>query len=118
MKFKINYFLSTIALSLAVILGYWLYDISADANARWVTATGGFVCFASMIVPLIGVAFDNSRVAASVKAASILFLVILLIVNFSFAVLGVRIPLYVIVTALILLVGLTVIYKLSQMDDL
>ena len=85
MNVKFDSIFTLLAILLAAILGYWLYDLSTDVNVKWVIAIGGFLSIASMLVPLMGAKFDDSKITISVKTASTLFLVIILIENFCFA---------------------------------
>lgn len=118
MNVKFDSIFTLLAILLAAILGYWLYDLSTDVNVKWVIAIGGFLSIASMLVPLMGAKFDDSKITISVKTASTLFLVIILIENFCFATFGTRIPLYIIITALSMLIAVAVVYRLSQTKDI
>lgn len=87
-------------------------------QARMVAGVCSFLSFSTTLIPLMGLSIDNIRVTSNVRTASLLFFVIMLIDNFCFAIFGLKMPLYVIVTGILILIGVAVIYKLSKMDDI
>lgn len=113
---KINYFNLAIGLALALLLAYWVWDIAYGRENHIVALIGSFISFTISLFPMMGIRYENSRIAVNVRSASAVFFLIMLINNFGFALWGVRMPLYVIITGILALVDLSIIYKLSKMD--
>lgn len=115
---KINKFNFAIGLSLALLLAYWVWDIANGHENHIVAGIASLISFTVTLLPTMGISYENTRVAVNVRSASTIFFLIMLINNFGFALWGVRMPLYVIITGILTLVDLLIIYKLSKMDDI
>ena len=114
---KINKFNLAIGLSLALLLAYWVWDIAYGRENHLVAGIGSLISFTIALLPMMGISYENTRVVVNVRSASTVFFLIMLINNFGFALWGVRMPLYVIITGILTLLDLSIICKLSKMND-
>ena len=115
---KISVFPTLLLIIVVVAIGYLAYDMThsrADASELLVGIVTGF----SVLLTLgcvIGISLKNSRMNINMKAWSIAAFVVMTIVNLCFAGFGVSMPYYIIVLALLLVIHLWVVWKLSKVE--
>lgn len=115
---KLNGFLLLMALALAALLGYLDYTICGNdphAVIGWVVT---FIVMASVLVPLIGLNHESRRISVNVKTMCTAMTFVFLVLNVIYAVVGIRMPSYVIINAIILILYLIGLYKLIQIKDI
>lgn len=115
---KINVFLLFVSIAISTLLGYWIYDIVRGHENEVICGILSFVCIFITLMPFIGLQYSNARVGVNVRILSCLFLVIFLISHFCFAIFGIIMPSYLIVNSVLLLIYLTLFYKLQDTSNL
>ena len=117
-RMKISVFPTLLLIIVVVAIGYLAYDMAhsrADASELLVGIVTGF----SVLLTLgcvIGISLKNSRMNINMKAWSIAAFVVMTIVYLCFAGFGVSMPYYIIVLALLLVIHLWVVWKLSTVE--
>lgn len=117
---KISAFPSLLLLIVAAAIGYLAYHL-ADSKADPNDIAVGIGTGISILLTLgcvLGVSMKDGRKNVNMKAWSITAFIVVTIVNLCFAVYGVSMPYYVIVLALLLVVHLWVVWKLSTIKKL
>ena len=114
---KANVFLTVIAVLLSALFGYFAYYIAEGAANDMLCGVGSALCFAAALIPAMGLQYGNGRLGVNVRLMSVLFFIVFLISQFSFAAHGVRMPYYLIVNGVFLLVYLAVLYKMLGIRD-
>lgn len=115
---KINVFLSFIALALAGLIGYFVYNVAEGKENDVVCGIGSGICFLATLIPALGCSFESSRLGTNIKVLSGLFFVIFLASQFCFAGFGVKMPLYIISNGIILLIYMAIVYKMSNIKTI
>jgi hypothetical protein len=115
---KINVFLTIISLLLTSLLGYLIFNIAeGDENA----VLGGIVsgiCFAVTIIPIIGLQYESSRLGVNIRLLSGLFFIVFFICHYCYAAWGINTPHYIIVNGFILIINLSILYKMMNIKDI
>lgn len=114
---KANIFLIVIAVLLSALLGYFAYYIAEGAANDILCGIGSTLCFAAALIPAMGLQYESGRFGVNVRLIAVLFFVLFLISQFCFAACGVRMPYYLIVNGIFLLVYLAVLYKMLRVGD-
>lgn len=115
---KFNIVLSSVAVALSCFAGYLAFSIAEGKSGDAVCGIASTVCFVATTVPLIGVQYEMVRTGVNVKVLSFLFLVVFLVSHFAFAAICIKMPYYVIVNGILLLVYAALIYKMQQIKEL
>lgn len=110
---KANLFLTVIAVLLGALLGYFAYSVACGAEGDLLCGIGSSLCFIATLVPIMGLQYDDERLGVNIRLMSLLFFIVFVISHFMFASHGVKMPLYIIVNGIILLVELAVVYKMT-----
>ena len=117
MKFSVFPALLTLIVTIAIgYLAYHLANSKADPNDIFV----GIVTGVSVLLTLgcvLGITMDDGRMNVNMKAWSIFAFIVMTIVNLCFAGFGVAMPYYIIALALLLVIHLWVVWKLSTIKD-
>ncbi|MDE5868853.1 MAG: hypothetical protein K2H18_01355 [Muribaculaceae bacterium] len=114
---KINGFLSLMAFLLAVLIGYLVYTICGeDPNSviGWIVTS---ITMLGTLVPLIGLQYTSPRISLNIKALTTTMAILFLAINIIYAVIGIRMPSYVIINSILLVLYLIGIYRLIQISD-
>ena len=117
---KISVFPTLLLLIVAATIGYLAYYIAksnTDPNDILVGVGTGVSVLLSLGC-VFGVSLKDGRLNVNLKAWSITAFIVMAFVNFCFAVFGVSMPYYVIVLALLLVIHLWVVWKLSTIKTL
>ena len=117
---KISYFylvLSTIAMA---ILGYWTYYIAHSNNDTndVVVGIGTSICVIASLGPGISLSLEDVRVNVNLKVLCLVAFVVMAIVNFCYAGLGVSMPYYVIIIGLLLIAFVGLMKKMTSIKDI
>lgn len=103
---------------MAALLSYWAYDIASSDDNVVMCCIGSMVCFSVTLVPAIGISYNSSRIGTNIRITSALFFLIFLISQLCFAVYGVKMPHYILVNGVILLIYLALFYKMQGIKNL
>ena len=114
---KANIFLTIISVMLAALIGYLAFHIaSGDENDAICGIVSG-VGFAATLVPVMGLQYESGRLGVNIRIVSFIFFAIFLISNFCFAGFGVKMPYYIIVNGIMLMIYLAIFYKMQSIKD-
>lgn len=116
---KISAFPSILLFIVSAALGYLAYHI-ANSNTDTNDVLVGVGTFLSILFTLgcvLCISMENGRMNVNIKAWSISAFFVIVVFNLCFAGFGVKMPYYVIVLALLLVIHLWVIWKLSTIDN-
>ncbi len=114
---KINVFLTAVAVIIAVLIGYYAFSIAEGNENAAICGVCSSLCFVGTLIPIIGLQYSDSRLGVNIRMCSALFCVVFLVSHFSFAALGVKMPYYIIVNGIMLLVFLAILYKMQGMNN-
>ena len=117
MKFSV--FPILLLLIVTAALGYLSYHI-ANSNADTNDVVVGIGTCISILLTLgcvLGISIENGRMNVNMKAWSITAFIVLVIINLCYAGFGVTMPYYIIVLALLLVIHLWVVWKVSTIKD-
>ena len=115
---KVNAFLTIIAVLLGALLGYFAYSVAEDKPNDMLCGIGSGLCFIVALIPAMGLQYESGRLGVNIRLLSVLFLAVFLVSHFCFAGLGVKIPSYLIVNGVLLLIFLAVFYKMKGLKNL
>ena len=116
---KISVFPILLLLIVTAALGYLSYHI-ANSNADTNDVVVGIGTCISILLTLgcvLGISSENGRMNVNMKAWSITVFIVLVITNLCYAGFGVTMPYYIIVLALLLVIHLWVVWKVSTIKD-
>ena len=116
---KISVFPILLLLIVTAALGYLSYHI-ANSNADTNDVVVGIGTCISILLTLgcvLGISIENGRMNVNMKAWSITVFIVLVITNLCYAGFGVTMPYYIIVLALLLVIHLWVVWKVSKIKD-
>ena len=116
---KISVFPALLTLIVLLAIGYLAYHLAnsnSDANDL-VVGIGTGISVLLTLGCVMGLSLNEGRMNVNFKAWSVVAFVVMTIVNLCFAGFGVSMPYYVIVLALLLVIHLWVVWKLSLLDD-
>lgn len=103
---------------LAALIGYLAFNVAdGDENDVLCGVCSG-ICFAATLIPTLGIHYESERLGVNIRLFSIIFFIIFAISNFCFAGFGVKMPFYVIVNGIMLLLYLAVFYKMQRVKDI
>ena len=111
---KVNIFLTIISVVLAVLIGYLAFNVAESKNNDIIYGIGSTVCFIATLVPTMGVQYESGRLGANLRVLSALFFMVFLIVHFSFAAFGGSMPYYIITNGILLMIYLSIFYRMNQ----
>ena len=116
---KISFFPTLLLLIVTAALGYLAYHI-ANSNSDTNDVVVGVGTCISILLTLgcvLGISIENGRMNVNMKAWSITGFIVIVITNLCFAGFGVTMPYYIIVVALLLVIHLWVVWKISTIKD-
>lgn len=115
---KTNIFLTVLSIMIAALVGYLAFNIAnGDENGAICGICSG-ICFAATLIPLMGLQYETGRLGVNIRVLSLVFFVIFLISHFCFAALGVKMPYYIILNGIILIIYLFIFYKMQGVKDI
>lgn len=107
-------FLAIIAVLISLLISYFIYSICALNPDRLLYTIGGFLCFASALVPMMSFKHKDPRIGVNIRALSSLFLVIFIISNTCFIFFRISPPVYILVNGILFLTVIGGLYKLCH----
>lgn len=115
---KANLFLTFISIMLATLVGYLAYNVASGDEHDIVCGMSSSLCFAATIIPTIGLQYESGKLGANIRLFSFLFFIVFAASHFCFAGFGVKMPYYIIVNGIILLIYLAIFYKMQGIKDI
>ena len=111
---KANIFLCGISTLIALILAYLAFFIAEEKENDIICGIGSALCFLCTLIPVLGISHKSPRIATNLRVLSTMFFLLFAASHFSFAIFGVRMPYYIIVNVLILLIYMTIYYGIAK----
>ncbi len=115
---KANIFLTLISLVLAGLIGYWVFSNAEGKEQDMLCGICSTVCFLATLIPAIGLRYESDRIGTNIRVLSGLFFIAFLISHFYFANYDIKMPLYVILNGILLVVYLGIFYKIQDLKDI
>ncbi|GEM_PF-2265173 len=110
---KINTVKFLFAIVIALLLGFVCEIFASTAGGRnWVSLVVASITIMSGLIPAMGITFSNEKRGVSIKVASWMLSVVLIIFNVIFSLFEYRIDIYIAFALLLSVVGCAVIYAL------
>lgn len=114
---KLNIIPSVIILALSAFIGYAVFAVAgSDENAGVAFAVSAIALFVSLVLGY-GVSYADERKGVSLRLLSTIATVLIAISQFAFALLGINLQAYIIVTGLLLLLFLLAFYGLYRAEQ-
>lgn len=98
----------------ALLLGYWVFAVAEGTENDNVAGITSSICFLVTLIPILGISHKSAPINVNLKVLSIVFGGLMLVTHFCFAGFGIRMPYYVLVSGLLLLVYLAGYIKLAD----
>ena len=114
---KVNIFLTLISIILATLVGYLAYNVVSGGENDMVCGIGSGICFAVTLIPTMGIQYKSARLGVNIRVFSVLFFIVFAISHFCFAGFGVKMPYYIIVNGIMLMIYLAIFYKMQCVKD-
>lgn len=102
---------------LTMLLGYLAYNIASGDENDMVCGIGSVICFAATLIPTMGIQYESGRLGTNIRMFSALFFIVFAISHFCFAGFGVKMPHYIIVNGIMLMIYLAIFYKMQSVKD-
>lgn len=115
---KANLFLTFISIMLAALLGYLAFNVANGEENDVICGISSGICFATTLIPTIGIQYESGRLGTNIRMFSALFFIVFAISHFSYAGFGVKMPYYIIVNGIMLMIYLAVFYKMKGIKDI
>ena len=111
---KANVFFVCISTLIALLLAYLAYHIAEGKENDIVCGVCSALCFICTLIPVLGMSHKSPRISVNLRVLSIVFFLLFVVSHFCFAACGVRMPYYVIVNAILLLVYMAIYYSIGK----
>lgn len=115
---KVNIFLTSISIALAALVGYLAFNIASGDENDVVCGIGSAICFAITLIPTMGLQYKSGRLGVNIRILSVIFFIIFAISHFCFAGFGVKMPYYIIVNGIMLMIYLAIFYRIQDVKDI
>ena len=106
-----------LAVVLSLLLGYTVYAVAEGDEYDSLAGIISSLCFMSMLVPFVGISHNSVGINTNLKMLSVVFLVLSLISQFCFASFGVKLPYYLIVNGLLVVLYGIIYLKIAQVKN-
>ncbi|WP_311566610.1 hypothetical protein [Porphyromonas uenonis] len=113
---KLKAFPLALSLTLAGLLGYFIYYITKSADYDLLWGIGATICFAITAIPILGTQYESARQGLNLKVLSGVFLIAFVISHICFARLGADVAYYIIVNGCLMVAYLALFYKISSLQ--
>lgn len=113
---KLKAFPLALSLTLAGLLGYFIYYITKSADYDLLWGIGATICFAITAIPILGTQYESARQGLNLKVLSGVFLIAFVISHICFARLGADVAYYIIVNGCLMIAYLALFYKISSLQ--
>ena len=114
---KANVFLSFIAVLMAMLIGYFAYYISQGKPNDILCGICSTVCFVATLVPGVGLQYESGRLGVNVRILACLFFLLFIVSHFWFAAQGVKMPYYIVINGIVLLIYFAIFYKMQGIKE-
>ena len=115
---KINPVFALIAFAIAALAGYGFFAWNANEEYQMLTAVGAGLSIFIALGSTIAVSSDRRGIAGNIRALSIVFLLLFIISNIIFSVIGFSTPAaYIIVNGILLLIYILIAYAVKRTID-
>lgn len=102
-----------LALALSLLLGFVCEVIAPEiGNRNWISLVIGFVTIASMVIPAMGIKYDNAKRGVSIKVFSWIMAIVVIATNIIFSCFEYKVDIYIVITLLLAVIGWGIIYGL------
>ncbi len=115
-RMKLKAFPLALSLTLAGLLGYFIYYITKSADYDLLWGIGATICFAITAIPILGTQYESARQGLNLKVLSGVFLIAFVISHICFARLGADVAYYIIVNGCLMVAYLALFYKISSLQ--
>ena len=115
---KANLFLTFISIMLAALLGYLAFNVANGEENDVICGIGSCICFAATLIPTMGLQYESGKLSVNIRVFSSIFFVLFVISHFCYAGFGVKMPYYIIVNVIILIIYLSIFYKIQGIKDI
>lgn len=115
---KVNIFLTLISISLAALVGYLAFNVASGDENDMICGIGSGICFVATLIPAMGLQYESSRLGVNIRLFSAVFFILFAISHFCFAGIGVKMPYYIIVNGVMLLIFFAIFYKMEGVKDI
>ena len=115
---KANLFLTIISIMLASLVGYLVFNVANGDENDIVCGIGSGICFTATLIPTLGLQYETGRLGVNIRIISSLFFTIFAISHFCFAGFGVKMPYYIIVNGIMLMIYLAIFYKMQGIKNI
>lgn len=115
---RINTVLTIIAIAMAILIGYLTFSIAEGEKNDIVCGITSTICFTAVLIPIVGLQYDSSKLGINIKIMSVIFLVVFLISHFSFAAICIRMPYYIIINGILLLIYIVILDRMNRIKNL
>lgn len=99
------------------LTGFFAFYVAEGAPNNMLCCIFSSACFVATLVPAIGLSYSSEQLDVNTRILSVLFLMVFMVSHFCFAGWGVKMPYYLIVNGLLLLIYLALIYKTQDMKN-
>ena len=103
---------------LAALVGFLAFNVANGKENDIVCGIGSSICFAATLIPTIGLQYESGRLGVNIRVFSSVFFVIFAISHFCFAGFGVKMPYYIIVNGIMLMIYLAILYKMQGVKNI
>lgn len=116
---KISWFPAVLSLIVAAVLAWLAYDVAFDeqTDLDLYVAVGTAISVVLTLGVAMACKLENTKVGVNLKAWSSLMFIVMLITNYSFAIFGVKMPWYVVLTACLVVLHLGVASGISKVNN-
>lgn len=111
---KINIVPLFIAIAISALLSYALYCMAVNVVDAPLLAIAGFIDLGLPLAAAMSFSVENERATFNIKVLSIVFFIILLIINLIFGFIYSTFSTYLIINGLLLLVWILIVYSISK----
>ena len=102
-----------IALALSLLLGFVCEVIAPEiGNRNWISLAIGFISIASMVIPAMGLKYNNAERGVSIKVCSWIMAIVVIATNIIFSCFEYKIDIYIVITLLLVVIGWGILYGL------
>lgn len=102
-----------LALAIAILLGFVCEIIAPEIGGRnWISFAVGFLSIACMIVPAMGLKYENAGRGVSIKVFAWIMVVAITVINIAFACFKYKVDIYIAISLLVAVIGWGIIYGL------
>ena len=107
-----------IALALSLLLGFVCEVIAPEVgNRNWISLAIGFISIASMVIPAMGLKYDNAKRGVSIKVFSWIMAIVVIATNIIFSCFEYKVDIYIVIALLLAVIGWGIIYGLFSANS-